>query len=68
MGAALAAGRFWDHRPFTRVVVGFQAARRMVDYLRINEMEGWGFSKTEARGMFDIERKLKLGIPTWGAG
>lgn len=68
VGAALAAGRFWDHRPFTRVVVGFQAARRMVDYLRINEMEGWGFSKTEARGMFDIERKLKLGIPTWGAG
>lgn len=68
VGAALAVGRFWDHRPFTRVVVGFQAARRMVDYLRINELEGWGFSKIEARGMFDVERKLKLGIPTWGTG
>jgi REP element-mobilizing transposase RayT len=67
VGSAVAA-RFWDHRPFTRVVRGFGAARRLIDYLRINEMEGWGFSKFEARGMFEIERKLQLGRPTWGAG
>jgi hypothetical protein len=67
-GAGAGTGRFWDHRPFTRVVVGFRAAQRLVDYFRINEMEGWGFSKIEARGMFDIERRWKLGIPTWGAG
>jgi REP element-mobilizing transposase RayT len=66
--ATAVATRFWDHRPFTRVVSGFKAARRLIDYLRINEMEGWGFSKFEARGMFEIERKLQLGISTWGAG
>lgn len=61
------ADRFWDHRPFTRVVAGYQAAQGLVDYLRINEMESWGFNKFEARSMFEIERKLRRGIPTWGA-
>lgn len=49
-------------------VVGFRAAQRMGDYLRINEMESWGFGKIQAGGMFDIERKLNLEIQTWGAG
>ncbi len=62
------ATRFWDHRPFTRVVAGFQSMLRLMDYLRINEIQGWGFSKFEARGMFEIERKIQLGLSTWGAG
>lgn len=62
------ATRFWDHRPFTRVVAGFQSMLRLMDYLRINEIQGWGFSKFEARGMFEIERKIQLGLSTWGDG
>lgn len=66
--ASAVAPRFWDHRPFTRVVAGFQPVLRLVDYLRINQIEGWGFSKFEARGMFEIERKLQLDHPTYCAG
>lgn len=38
--ATAVAPRFWDHRPFTRVVAGFQPVLRLLDYLRINEIEG----------------------------
>jgi REP element-mobilizing transposase RayT len=41
--------RFWDYRPFTRVVIGFQAALRLKDYLKINRLEGIGYARPEAR-------------------
>ena len=43
------SGRFWDYRPFTRVVVGFQALLRLKDYIAINRWEGRGFDRDEAR-------------------
>jgi REP element-mobilizing transposase RayT len=41
--------KFWDYRPFTRVVIGFRAFLNMRDYIRINQMEGQGFDRTYAR-------------------
>lgn len=41
--------RFWDYRPFTRVVVGFRALLRVKDYVRINQLEGQGVDRVDAR-------------------
>jgi putative transposase len=34
--------RFWEHRPFSRIVSGYRAFIRMVDYIQINYLEGLG--------------------------
>lgn len=41
--------RFWDLRPFTRVVVGQEAWSRLTRYIRLNQMEGMGFRRDVAR-------------------
>ena len=44
-----AKDRFWDYRPFTRVVKSFRAFLNLRDYIRINQLEGRGYSRTQAR-------------------
>jgi len=34
-------GKFWDYRPFTRVVIGFRAFLKLKDYIQINQLEGF---------------------------
>jgi hypothetical protein len=41
--------RFWDYRPFTRVVESFRAWLNLRDYLLINELEGQGCARVQAR-------------------
>jgi REP element-mobilizing transposase RayT len=41
--------RFWDYRPFTRVVKSFRAFLNLKDYIRINRLEGCGYSRSQAR-------------------
>ena len=41
--------KFWDYRPFTRVVHGFKAFLNMRDYIRVNQLEGFGCQRREAR-------------------
>ncbi len=41
--------RFWDYRPFTRVVRSFKALLNLRDYIRINELEGYGYKRDQAR-------------------
>jgi hypothetical protein len=43
-----AASRFWDYRPFTRVVESFRAYLNLRDYLLINELEGQGCERVHA--------------------
>jgi REP element-mobilizing transposase RayT len=39
----VASDRFWDYRPFTRVIVGgYKALAYMRDYMFINQLEGLG--------------------------
>jgi REP element-mobilizing transposase RayT len=41
--------RFWDCRPFTRIIVSRQAWLNLRDYIQINVLEGFGHSRQEAR-------------------
>lgn len=41
--------RFWDYRPFTRVIAGgFKAFLTVRDYVKINKLEGFGFKREVA--------------------
>ena len=40
---------FWDYRPFTRVVMGLRAFLNLRDYIRVNEFEGFGFKRADAK-------------------
>jgi REP element-mobilizing transposase RayT len=48
--------KFWDRRPFTRVVKSFKAYRILEDYIRINQLEGVGYTREEARLVIDRNR------------
>ena len=48
-------GKFWDYRPFTRVVRSWQGFLRLIDYVRINQLEGVGFPKRIARWILRFE-------------
>lgn len=50
------AGKFWDYRPFTRVIVGLRAFLSVKDYVEINQFEGIGFSRAEARLIIAVRR------------
>lgn len=41
--------KFWDYRPFTRVVRGYRAVISLKNYIQINFWEGQGLERTEAR-------------------
>ncbi|MBY0315492.1 MAG: transposase, partial [Bdellovibrionales bacterium] len=43
--------KFWDYRPFTRVVMGYRDSVRLNDYLQINQLEGFGVQRPIARQM-----------------
>ena len=48
------AGKFWDYRPFTRVVEGLRSFLRMEDYVRINRLEALGINRATARSIVDV--------------
>jgi putative transposase len=41
--------KFWDYRPFTRIVNGFRALLNLQDYIQINQLEGLGVPRQQAR-------------------
>lgn len=43
------AEKFFDYRPYTRIVVGLRAFLTMRDYLAINQLEGLGVARPQAR-------------------
>ena len=44
-----AKDRFWDYRPFTRVVQSRRGWLTLRDYIHINELEGCGYRRDTAR-------------------
>ena len=40
--------KFWDLRPYTRLVVGEKARRTLNDYIAVNQLEGFGCTRKEA--------------------
>jgi hypothetical protein len=47
--AKMGVKRFWDNRPFTRVVIGFKAFLTLKNYIEINQLEGQGCNRAEAK-------------------
>jgi REP element-mobilizing transposase RayT len=50
------SGRFWDRRPFSRIVSGFSDNLRLSDYIRINKFEGFGYDRGEATFMVNYKK------------
>lgn len=50
--------KFWDYRPFSRVVIGFKAVLGLKDYFKKNELEGFGLKRSEA--VFIVKNFKKL--------
>jgi REP element-mobilizing transposase RayT len=48
--------KFWDLRPFTRIVQSFRALLTLNNYIEINRLEGQGYSRREARMLIDSSR------------
>ena len=42
-------GKFWDLRPFTRIVVGWRAVLTLRDYIAVNRLEGHGYDRELAK-------------------
>jgi len=41
--------RFWDYRPFTRVLQSFREYLNLQDYIEINQFEGLGHDRVSVR-------------------
>lgn len=41
--------KFWDYRPFTRVIESYLGFLNLKDYIQINQLEGFGYIRGEAR-------------------
>jgi REP element-mobilizing transposase RayT len=52
--------RFWDRRPFTRVVVGKRDEEGIRDYFLVNELETLGYARVAARFRVAWEKGLRL--------
>jgi len=52
--------RFWDYRPFTRIVHGRQAFLTLRDYIEINRFEGRGYDRGEARFLIFVRHRAQL--------
>lgn len=51
--------RFWDYRPFTRIVQSLKAMLRLSDYIKLNELEGSGYERDHARWIIN-QSKTRL--------
>lgn len=41
--------KFWDYRPFTRIIEAFKDYLRLKDYIAVNQLEGLGMSRVDAK-------------------
>lgn len=51
-----AGDRFWDRRPFTRIVTSARAWLRLKDYILVNQLEGLGHKRMAAKLMVALRR------------
>jgi hypothetical protein len=57
--------KFWDYRPFTRVVEGLRAFLTLRDYIEVNELEGLGYPREAAREIIGRSRARRPRM-RWG--
>lgn len=41
--------KFWDYRPYTRILKGWKAVLTLRDYIRVNQLENAGATRKEAK-------------------
>lgn len=59
--------KFWDLRPYTRVVVGREAWRHLTKYIRLNQLEGMGYARDVAKIVLNGPFMMSL-AETQGSG
>jgi len=59
--------RFWDYRPFTRIVHGRQAFLTLRDYIEVNRFEGRGYDRGEARFFIFVQKQTAHGTARFGS-
>ena len=50
--------KFWDRRPFTRVIFGFTGILSLRNYIRLNQLEGIGIPRHLGRKMLSFKARL----------
>jgi putative transposase len=48
--------KFWDYRPFTRIVQGYRAFLSLRDYIEVNQLEGLGYQRLQAQVIIERAR------------
>lgn len=59
-------GKFWDYRPFTRLVKNAASFLRLRDYIRINQFEGLGYGRINATLIVAREIDRRRPRSAWG--
>jgi hypothetical protein len=52
--------KFWDYRPFSRVVQSWRAQLNLSDYIQINRLEGEGFGRPTAHYIVTTSKSFPL--------
>lgn len=52
--------KFWDLRPFTRVIESLKAFLTLRDYIEINQLEGFGYTRDDARWEMTLDKERRL--------
>ncbi len=50
--------KFWDYRPFTRIISGLRDFLTVHDYVQINQLEGLGVPRSQARWLIAKKHPL----------
>jgi hypothetical protein len=54
--------KFWDRRPFTRIVKSWRAVLNLRDYIFVNQLEGIGYDRQQARFTVAWEKRARENI------
>ncbi len=55
--ASATSEKFWDRRPFTRIVQSYLGFLNLSDYIKLNRWEGFGYTKSQARMLLGLKSK-----------
>lgn len=50
--------KFWDYRPFTRIITGLRDFLTVQDYVQVNQLEGLGVPRSQARWLIAKKHPL----------
>lgn len=53
------SSKFWDLRPFSRVIESFKEYLTLKDYIEINELQGFGYTKDDAKFIIALDREKR---------